>query len=105
MRYYSDKLGGKIFDTEEELFKAEKAADKSKEGIRQERKKLIDEIERCEKTAEDAKSALREANNKLMVARNKLRSFDTKHQITIVTKTLSDYDSVFDAISDMAKHF
>ena len=105
MRYYSDKLGGKIFDTEEELFKAEKAADKSKEGVSQERKKLIDEIERCEKTAEDAKSALREANNKLIVTRNKLRSFDIKHQITIATKTLSDYDSVFDAISDMTKYF
>ena len=105
MRYYSDKLGGKILNTEEELFKAERAADKSKESISQERKKLIDEIERCEKTAEDAKSALREANNKLMVARNKLRSFDIKHQITIVTKTLSNYDSVFDAISDMTKYF
>lgn len=103
MRYYSDKLGGKIFNTEEELFKAERAADKGKEGISQERRKLIDEIERCKKTVGDAESDLREANNKLMVARNKLRSFDIKHQITIVTKTLSDYDSVFDAISDMAK--
>lgn len=103
MRYYSDKLGGKIFNTEEELFKAEKAADK--EETCAERKRLIDEVERCKKAADDAAKVLDEANKRLLSARNAVRRFDIDHQFTIVHKTLSDYDSIFDAISDIENHF
>lgn len=105
MRYYSDKLGGKIFNTEEELFKAEKAADKNKAEMCAERKKLVDEVEKCKKAADDAAKVLDEANKRLLSARNAVRRFDIDHQFTIVRKTLSDYDSIFDAISDIENHF
>ena len=74
MKYYSEKLK-KIFDTEEELKKAEEAvADESK--IKEEKLKLLTEI--------------KEKSNELLTLWNKLEELNKQQEKTSKT-TLEDY--------------
>ena len=74
MKYYSEKLK-KIFDTEEELKKAEEAvADESK--IKEEKLKLLTEI--------------KEKSNELLTLWNKLEELNKQQEKTSET-TLEDY--------------
>lgn len=74
MKYYSEKLK-KIFDTEEELKKAEEAvADESK--IKEEKLKLLTEI--------------KEKSNELLALWNKLEELNKQQEKTSET-TLEDY--------------
>lgn len=82
MKYYSEKLK-KIFDTEEELKKAEEAvADESK--IKEEKLKLLIEI--------------KEKSNELLALWNKLEKLNKQQEKTSET-TLEDY--LVDLITDI----
>jgi len=108
MRYYSDKLGGKLFDTEEALFKAEReAADKEKEAaaaklkIATKRNKLVEAVNKCQSVVNVAYEEYTKADKALSAARMALNKFDFEHNCKNSKKAISNADSIFDVISDI----
>ena len=104
MKYYSEKLD-KLFETEDALFKAEKAAD---EVQKQEQAKLLtekqeamEEVRRLGTKVITIKQALRTAEKEYTIAANKLRDLNP-YQIRKGYHLFPDnYDSVFDYVSDV----
>lgn len=105
MRYYSDKLG-RIFNTEDALFKAERAADKEKEevsakeaAVKAEHEKLLNETVRAKHKADEAEKEAAASKKAYYEAVKKLQAFEVDKCAPI---DMGNYDSIFDFISDLA---
>lgn len=107
MKYYSEKLGGKLFDTEEALFKAEKAADEveKQELAKQtklltEKQEAIRELQRLGTEIIAIRKSLRAKEQEQDAVYKKLRSLSPNQPINISYR-FEDYDSVFDYVNDI----
>lgn len=97
MKYYSEKLD-KLFETEDALFKAEKAADEVQKQeldkqakLLTEKQEAMEEVRRLGTKVITIKQALRTAEKEYTIAANKLRDLIFP----------DNYDSVFDYVSDV----
>lgn len=106
MKYYSEKLGGKLFDTEEALFKAEKAADEVEKQELAKQTKLLTE-------KQEAIRGLQRLGTEIIAIRKSLRAkeqeqdavykklYNLPKQSFGISYRFEDYDSVFDYVSDV----
>lgn len=107
MKYYSEKLD-KLFETEDALFKAEKAADEVQKQeldkqakLLTEKQEAMEEVRRLGTKVITIKQALRTAEKEYTIAANKLRDLNP-YQIRKGYHLFPDnYDSVFDYVSDV----
>lgn len=107
MKYYSEKLE-KLFDTEEELFKSEKAADEVAEQeldkqtkLLAEKQELMEEVRRLGTKIATIKQALRTAEKEYTIAANKLRDLNPYQIRKGFHLNPDNYDSIFDYVSDV----
>lgn len=93
MKYYSEKLD-KLFDTEEALFKAEKAADEV------EKQEAIKELQRLGTEIVAIRKSLRAKEQEQEELYKKLCSLNPKQPFSVLCR-FEDYDSVFDYVNDI----
>ena len=106
MKYYSEKLD-KLFDTEEALFKAEKAADEveKQELAKQtklltEKQEAIRELQRLGTEIVAIRKSLRAKEQEQDAIYKKLCSLSPKQPFSTLRR-FEDYDSVFDYVNDI----
>ena len=106
MKYYSEKLD-KLFDTEEALFKAEKAADEieKQELAKQtklltEKQEAIRELQRLGTEIAAIRKSLRAKEQEQDAIYKKLCNLNPK-QPSSTLRRFEDYDSVFDYVNDI----
>ena len=105
MKYYSEKLD-KLFDTEEALFKAEKAADEveKQELVKQtklltEKQEAIRELQRLGTEIIAIRKSLRAKEQEQDAVYKKL--YNLPKQSFGISYRFEDYDSVFDYVNDI----
>ena len=110
MKYYSDKLK-KLFDTEEALFRAEKAADKEKKVARvkeseraAKRNELLNEASNKMAEVKKAREALSAAQKAYAETIKKINEFDIENKCAREINVFN-YDSVLDFILDSIGDF
>lgn len=106
MKYYSEKLD-KLFDIEEALFKAEKAADEveKQELAKQtklltEKQEAIKELQRLGTEIVAIRKSLRAKEQEQEELYKKLCSLNPKQPFSVLCR-FEDYDSVFDYVNDI----